>query len=681
MATTASDVNESMMRDMGLWESIDDPNVVRETYGWLANTDAEIIEIPDGRQRFLLVRHVLDESLASLNQKKSLLDNVDANLLREAKNATNPYALLDNSIFMNRSAVKLANIDALLGFVISEPRETGRVFADICGGPGGFTEYLLWRHGWRARGFGISLRQPTANRFADIAESGASVEEGDSDDNITVAFSDEDDERRSSRSETETLLADGGRLRHASADNGFMMDMFVSADTETFQAFYGVGAGTGDITDVRNLQAFVVLMNEPTTGGAGMADFVMADGGLDVTGNENQVEEMSQSLYLCQCIIMLGSLCNGGDFLLKTFDIFSESSQTLLYMMFLCFDRMCILKPRMSRPSNSERYIFFQSYRRPTVGLGLFGSLHQFYARYTQVAASSTPTTLASAWNECFPPPFRSSNFLNFLKYLTASCCEFTIHQMAALDRIIAYTNSNGLDADGERIFHHDNRQSLRLKYLREWKLPNIMRTPNRRSTIVKIREELGVSRNYFEIKNAHHKNGNDDNKTTQLFISPVRCTFFYCGNNNEISELQNGRWIRTTSTSGNLGLLPKNTIVFGHTNAVTGSDSVSTTRVIPESCGGPRVVRRHRKTIVPPVTDAFDRRGLAIVDALLLSNESMMGIPIEERRRRCTLFVKNLRHHGHRMAYSESRCRIDDEAKHVYRLGVSNFHVENYYP
>ena len=31
-------------------------------------------------------------------------------------------------------------------------------FADICAGPGGFSEYVLWRRKWHAKGFGLTLR-------------------------------------------------------------------------------------------------------------------------------------------------------------------------------------------------------------------------------------------------------------------------------------------------------------------------------------------------------------------------------------------------------------------------------------------------------------------------------------------------------------------------------------------
>lgn len=32
-------------------------------------------------------------------------------------------------------------------------------FADVCAGPGGFTEYILWRKKWHFKGFGFTLKK------------------------------------------------------------------------------------------------------------------------------------------------------------------------------------------------------------------------------------------------------------------------------------------------------------------------------------------------------------------------------------------------------------------------------------------------------------------------------------------------------------------------------------------
>jgi FtsJ-like methyltransferase len=77
-------------------------------------------------------------------------------------------------LFMNRAAIKLANIDAMLDFGLTtnhyhdhhhrQPDDSGAfVFVDLCGAPGGFSEYILWRCSASqnipaCRGYGMSLQ-------------------------------------------------------------------------------------------------------------------------------------------------------------------------------------------------------------------------------------------------------------------------------------------------------------------------------------------------------------------------------------------------------------------------------------------------------------------------------------------------------------------------------------------
>lgn len=39
----------------------------------------------------------------------------------------------------------------------------------------------------------------------------------------------------------------------------------------------------------------------------------------------------------------------------KTFDLFTPFSVGLVYLLYLCFDRVSLFKPVTSRPANSER--------------------------------------------------------------------------------------------------------------------------------------------------------------------------------------------------------------------------------------------------------------------------------------------------------------------------------------
>lgn len=60
----------------------------------------------------------------------------------------------------------MANIDAATDYMFTNINNSNLhkgdsgpyYFADVCAGPGGFTEYILWRKKWCFKGFGLTLR-------------------------------------------------------------------------------------------------------------------------------------------------------------------------------------------------------------------------------------------------------------------------------------------------------------------------------------------------------------------------------------------------------------------------------------------------------------------------------------------------------------------------------------------
>lgn len=172
-------------------------------------------------------------------------------------------------------------------------------FCDVCAGPGGFSEYVLWRKKWMAKGFGMTLK----------------------------------------------------------AENDFKLEDFVAGPAECFEPFYGKKGiyGDGDVTRTDNLKEFQRFVLSQTNDRG--VHFMMADGGFSVEGNENIQEILSKQLYLCQFLCALSVLRPGGNFVCKLFDIFTPFSVGLVYLMHLCFKRISIHKPVTSRPANSERYI------------------------------------------------------------------------------------------------------------------------------------------------------------------------------------------------------------------------------------------------------------------------------------------------------------------------------------
>ncbi|KAH8419706.1 hypothetical protein KR009_001309 [Drosophila setifemur] len=243
---------------------------------------------------------------------KTVFDDLNDIEKRRARSRCNPFETIRSSIFLNRAAVKMANIDSMCDFMFTNPRDSDGhsligndellYFTDMCAGPGGFSEYVLSRKSWEAKGFGFTLR-------------GA---------------------------------------------NDFKLEKFFAASPESFDAFYGVKED-GNIFDQANQDSLNEYIRRHIPIGV---HFAMADGGFSVEGQENIQEILSKQLYLCQFLTALKILREKGSFVCKVFDLFTPFSVGLVYLMYKCFHQTAIIKPNSSRPANSERYLVCK-YRRP----------------------------------------------------------------------------------------------------------------------------------------------------------------------------------------------------------------------------------------------------------------------------------------------------------------------------
>lgn len=95
-------------------------------------------------------------------------------------------------------------------------------------------------------------------------------------------------------------------------------------------------------------------------------DFITADGGVDVSEDYLNQEVLNKKLILCEVIVMLYTLKIGGNFMLKVFDCFTDDMIKTLWILFDNFEHVEIVKPLMSRPCNSEKYILcfgFKGYK------------------------------------------------------------------------------------------------------------------------------------------------------------------------------------------------------------------------------------------------------------------------------------------------------------------------------
>lgn len=222
---------------------------------------------------------------------------LDSTTFRRARSAANPYESVGRGPFLNRSAMKLVNMDHVFQLTAAMRSSDGShfTFADVCGGPGGFSEYLLWRGVSvqvaapqnQVRGYGISLKDEVC-------------------------------------------------------------DWKLGACTTTqasFKISYGAD-GTGNLYELSNIRHFrdnVVLKNHPLG-----VHLVVADGGfLDARDQRNQ-EQMMTRLVVAEVLTMFSILGASGSFVCKTFEIATPMMLQLVWLLHQCFERITVVKPIVS---------------------------------------------------------------------------------------------------------------------------------------------------------------------------------------------------------------------------------------------------------------------------------------------------------------------------------------------
>lgn len=429
-----------------IWDSTKEEIDVKEYLDWIPKCTEEPPDIKELRQWVLEGKKKLtidDETLfcdpdvlRNVLDCKNIFDRLEPEEMRRARTRSNPFETIRGGIFLNRAAMKMANIDSAFDFMLTNPVDSeGKslvgpdellYFADVCAGPGGFSEYVLWRKGWQAKGFGFTLRGP----------------------------------------------------------NDFKLDEFFAGPPDTFEPHYGVN-DDGDIYVTENVRSFSKFVRNSTNNT--LCHFVMADGGFSVEGQENIQEILSKRLYLCQFYTALSVLREGGHFVCKLFDIFTQFSVGLVYLMYRAFEHVSIFKPNTSRPANSERYIVCK-WRRPNTK-DIQDYMYELCCRFEQISSPTSDLDIV----EVVPLEILNDDD-RFFNYVLNSNNRLGKAQVVHLEKIRAFAQNNEL--------HEDRQSNLRKESLKLWKVPDQVRSEPKRSTPdVKFKELTKNEVSYFDSK------------------------------------------------------------------------------------------------------------------------------------------------------------------------------------
>lgn len=123
------------------------------------------------------------------------------------------------------------------------------------------------------------------------------------------------------------------------------------------------GDGTGNLLKMDNITGFCDFVDQVSNNA--MADLCTADGGMEVD-DRNAQEASSMQLVVAQVLSAMSVLKQGGNFVLKLFDTFTETTEVLLYLLTMLFEDTSLYKPYTSRVCNSEKYFVGKGY----IGLG-----------------------------------------------------------------------------------------------------------------------------------------------------------------------------------------------------------------------------------------------------------------------------------------------------------------------
>lgn len=336
---------------------------------------------------------------------KSMLDSVDDRVMHPARARANPFEVIKKEFFMNRAALKLANIDAIFDWAFTTPaclKEGGSLyFADVCAGPGGFSEYVFWRKKWHTKGFGFTLK----------------------------------------------------------GDHDFTVDKF-NAETPKvfFHTYYGVDK-TGDVYNTASIRAFREIIARETRGE--MLHVLTADGGFDVTANENIQEVLNRQLFLCQCVTALAVLRKGGNFVCKLFDSYTHFTIGLIFLLRQCFERTCIFKPVTSRPANSERYVVCMGLK--TENAPVVEYLLKVNDRINAVKPASTLHLIQQSIDviEIVPTAMMDEAYLAYMRQSNDFLGRMQVHALKKLHKFIQDTT-----------LPSEDQASIREKCLNKWNIP-----------------------------------------------------------------------------------------------------------------------------------------------------------------------------------------------------------------
>lgn len=114
----------------------------------------------------------------------------------------------------------------------------------------------------------------------------------------------------------------------------------------------------GDLTNIENIEYF---SNEI---GENKCQLITGDGGISLEDEEyGRQELLNTTIFLSEILTALYNQAEGGSFILKIYEMYYDLTIQLIHILTLYYTGLIIIKPKTSRPANSEKYLVCTGFR------------------------------------------------------------------------------------------------------------------------------------------------------------------------------------------------------------------------------------------------------------------------------------------------------------------------------
>jgi len=116
--------------------------------------------------------------------------------------------------------------------------------------------------------------------------------------------------------------------------------------------------GDGNLISTVNIKGFSDEI------GPEKCQIITGDGGIYLNDEEYGLQELENGkLFFAEILSAISNQAVGGCFILKIYDIYYDLTLQMLHLLAIYYQKITIIKPRTSRPANSEKYLVCENFK------------------------------------------------------------------------------------------------------------------------------------------------------------------------------------------------------------------------------------------------------------------------------------------------------------------------------